>query len=181
MTATGSKKKFRTPPSWSIERRLEYFTDRTLGPDACWNWKGVMAGGNGLLYASLTYRNKLQRASRLTWLVTHGPIPKGMHVCHHRDNTRCVNPRHLFLGTDLDNHRDRDAKGRGLKGRNRPEIARLSEAQVLAIRSDTRKRDLVAAEYGVSGAHISNIRLGKRRPYVTSKERVEAGKPAVQR
>lgn len=170
---TGSKK-FRTPPSWSLERRLEYFTDRTLGADACWNWKGIMGGGNGALYALLPFQNKLQRAHRMAWLATHGPIPARMHVCHHCDNTRCVNPDHLFLGTDLDNHRDKAAKGRGLRGRNRPDLSRLSEAQVLAIRSDVRKRDVVAAEYGVSGAHISNIRLGKRRPYVTSTARVEA-------
>lgn len=43
---------------------------------------------------------------------TNGPIPEGMQVLHRCDVPYCVNPEHLFLGTDKENHRDKTAKGR---------------------------------------------------------------------
>jgi HNH endonuclease len=54
----------------------------------------------------------MQYAHRLVWEYTYGPIPEGFQVLHHCDNPPCCNPEHLFLGTSLDNNRDRDAKGR---------------------------------------------------------------------
>jgi HNH endonuclease len=52
------------------------------------------------------------RVHRIAYETAHGPIPAGMHVCHHCDNPPCINPDHLFVGTALDNVQDMDAKGR---------------------------------------------------------------------
>lgn len=79
--------------------------DRGGGPDACWIWRGL---SNRTGYG----RYSQQVASRVSWVMAHGPIPDGLLVCHHCDNPPCVNPSHLFLGSHLDNLRDSMRKGR---------------------------------------------------------------------
>ena len=64
-------------------------------------------------YGQIRKGGKLVYAHRVSYERQHGPIPYGMNVLHRCDNPPCVNPDHLFLGTQLDNIRDRDAKGRG--------------------------------------------------------------------
>lgn len=63
----------------------------------------IMVGGRG---------GKRVRASRLVFTEKHGPIPEGLNVLHTCDNTLCINPDHLFLGTLSDNTQDMIAKGR---------------------------------------------------------------------
>jgi len=59
-------------------------------------------------------------AHRFAWMLVHGPIPQDMLVLHKCDNPVCVNPDHLFIGTDADNARDKMLKDRSGKGRKRP-------------------------------------------------------------
>lgn len=72
-------------------------------------------------------------------------------MLHKCDNPGCVNPEHLFIGTNADNVADKIAKGRQRhpKGSAHPR-ARLNEEKVLAIRMDARARDVIATEYGVT-------------------------------
>ncbi len=75
----------------------------------CWLWqRGLDRYG----YARLTVAYKYRRAHRLAWLLFVGPIPKGLYVLHTCDVRHCINPQHLFLGTNLDNIRDMERKGR---------------------------------------------------------------------
>lgn len=83
------------------------------GPDECWPWPGPLrSAGYGDAYSSPQGE---RYAHRVAWTRTHGAIPRGLLVCHRCDNTLCVNPAHLFLGTYSQNTRDSVAKGRWSK------------------------------------------------------------------
>ena len=90
-----------------IEDRIWKFVQKT---DGCWEWTGQRcARGYGLVAVTHT---TVRRAHRVIWELVNGPIPAGMVICHHCDNPPCVRPDHLFIGTQADNMRDMQAKGR---------------------------------------------------------------------
>jgi hypothetical protein len=76
----------------------------------CTEWSGYIDPTNG--YGRYSH----QYAHRLAYEKAHGPIPAGLQVMHSCDNRACVNPDHLSLGTNLDNVRDMESKGRAKRG-----------------------------------------------------------------
>lgn len=136
--------------------------DTSGGDDACWNWIGAKAGGYGRFGKAKT----AQYAHRFSYQIHHGDIPDQMLVCHRCDNPSCVNPKHLFLGTPLDNMQDKVQKGRAKGGKGtRNARNKLTETQVLTIRAQwaagLRNKRQLAREYGVCAQQITNIVTGK--------------------
>jgi hypothetical protein len=101
--------------------------------------------------------SKSDNAHRFSWRLRNGVIPDGLFVLHRCDNPPCVNPDHLFLGTQRDNMIDKVAKGRQARGRAQNGTT-LTEVDVLAIRADTRRHREIAACYGISRPSVSAIK-----------------------
>ena len=91
------------------ELALAIFSRARLAPTGCWEWIG---GKKWDSYGTILWKGTLVGAHRMAYQAVKGPIPPGMQVCHKCDNKRCVNPKHLFLGTNTDNQNDSIRKGR---------------------------------------------------------------------
>ena len=138
----------------------------------CWIWTACI-GTKG--YGMLTVKNKSRRAHRLSYEAFIGPILDGLHVCHRCDNPACVNPDHLFLGTNEDNLADRMMKDRSTKGERHPfakitneqamEIIRLIQSGLsdknVSLLTSISKRIVRSIREGVTWNHLSG--LPKRR------------------
>lgn len=105
-------------------------------------------------------------------MLHHGEIPAGLAVLHRCDNPRCVNPAHLFLGTQIDNIADMVAKGRQ-RGDHRPgskcPTAKLTEAQAIEIKRRGGAGEVhtrLAAEFGLSQASVSALVRGETWPHL---------------
>lgn len=79
-----------------------------IAPNGCWEWKANLGRGYGMFWFSKTPIV----AHRLSWTMLRYPIPEDKLVLHKCDNRKCVNPSHLFIGTQSDNVRDMYEKGR---------------------------------------------------------------------
>lgn len=113
------------------------FWRHVLKTDTCWLWQGQRDHeGYGLIWMRRETTGKQGGflAHRVSWMVNVGPLDASVCVLHRCDNPACVNPDHLFLGSQVDNIRDMTAKGRVACG-SRKSCARLTEAGVRAIRA----------------------------------------------
>jgi len=127
----------------------------------CWEWTGYKSRGG---YGRIRYCGRSVGAHRVSWIEHFGPIPEGLAVCHKCDNRSCVNPDHLFIGTQADNMRDMQAKKRrrgvgGQRGEGHHN-AKLREEDVRLIRSLAGSDKAIAERFGMTRRYIWSVRHG---------------------
>jgi hypothetical protein len=133
----------------------------------CWEWTGSRLASGG--YGRLCLGSNVQvRAHRFSFELHNGPLPEGFLALHTCDNPPCVNPAHLYSGTDADNvhdmfRRNRVPKGYHAKHGSHP-MAKLTETQVRDIRSRDYSvkgsRAKVAREFDVTITQVTKILTG---------------------
>ena len=147
-------------PKKDLAERFWSKVNRT-DEESCWEWMACKDTRN---YGVINIERKIVKAHRVAYELTHGPIPEGLGILHKCDNPSCCNPAHLFAGTHAENMADRFAKGgwenstfRGSKH----SLAKLNEAQVVAIREEYAKGSVtqkeLAIKYGVSKSTIETV------------------------
>ena len=155
-----------------VEKRFWMQTDKMpgFGPNGdCWRWLGFLGP-----YGRMLVNGRRTKAARVSYELHFGPIPpgEGYHgtcVCHRCDNPACVNPEHLFLGSQQANVDDRDAKGRQSRGleHQRPRQgqkhphAKLTDEKVRAIIGDPRLYREIASDFAITESHVCNLKAGR--------------------
>lgn len=129
----------------------------------CWIWLlSLRKDGYGQFHKP--DRPRTVGAHRFAWALYRGPIPDGLQVLHRCDVRCCVNPSHLFLGTNQDNMDDMKRKGRANTVRGEQhQNAKLTEAQareIIALRTAGVSRSDLAIRFRVNPNHIYKILHG---------------------
>ncbi len=152
---------------------LLMFVDQTT-PDACWLWRGPV---NRDGYGRMHYHGSRWLAHRLSYLLVTNIDPGRLCVLHRCDTPACINPRHLFLGTQSDNNADMKAKQRHasgprhhwfrhkLRGSNSPS-AKLTDDDVAEIRRLYSDRSQTTRSIGdrfqIAESTVTQIATGKK-------------------
>ena len=132
------------------------------GGGSCWIWKGSFHQRDGR--GQFTIGRKRNYAPRIAWEIFNGDIPSELFVCHICDNPKCVNPRHLFLGTGQQNQEDAAKK---LRKNNKmtPEVVR--EIRAICVPYDTNfGYSALGRKYHVNPASIWQVHKGVRWKHV---------------
>ena len=134
----------------------------------CWLWTGGLSDtgyGTFLLRKGSRSGGAYMGAHRAAWIFHRGAIKPGAYLCHKCDNRACVNPDHLFLGTQRENMQDCSRKERLRFGEASP-AAKLTDqecAQIRGAASGNESQASVARRFGINQSTVSRLLHGKRR------------------
>ncbi len=136
----------------------ERFEQKYIKTAACWEWT---AAKNDKGYGKFSVaKSKWEYAHRISHKLYKGEIPDKMCVCHKCDNTSCVNPQHLFVGTYSDNNKDAFNKGRHtnpiMKGKDNPRF-KFTEQMIKEIQERIKKGEVPKNFHKKYGVHWGSI------------------------
>lgn len=148
-----------SPAKDYAEILLRILRNTSIQQAGCWEWQGAKSVAG---YGRISFDGVRWAVHRLMAHIKISDVADTAVVCHRCDNPSCVNPEHLFIGSQKDNVDDRDLKGRRNQARGEAQgSSKLTEKQVSAIRLDSRKQLIIASEYGISRAHVGNIKANR--------------------
>lgn len=159
----------------SAADRLMRFVEPAI--DGCWHWSGGVFQASG--YGAFRLHGKAVGAHVASLTLLGGLAPNGRSCLHRCDVKLCVNPAHLYFGTQRENVNDMVERGRQCCGLRRsqsilssPKLGRrkLTEAQVLAIVKQARaglSHPIIANRYKISSSNVSKIMNGEAWSSVT--------------
>lgn len=152
---------------------LERFNEKWMPEPntGCWIWT---AATNDYGYGYFPHPIKPPRitslAHRVSWILHKGAIPPGMKACHKCDTPQCVNPAHLFLGTQHENILDSTAKGRHknpvMYGSKNPNtVLSVDDIEEIKGFDGLQSHEMIGVIFGITQSHVSNIIAGKKRRF----------------
>lgn len=147
----------RSKEGLSISERLERLSI-PVPECGCFIWLGSIKKNNS--YGCFRIKRKTKLAHRVSWEIANGKIPKGMNVLHSCDTPSCINPDHLFLGTQQENIADMKKKNRCANGEKLPQ-SKLTTEDIKAIRISNLSGRELSKLFNVSEGNISMIRSKK--------------------
>lgn len=163
------------------EQQIKRFWDKVnvKSKNDCWEWL-ASCRKNG--YGVLKIDGKVASSHRFSYALHNGQIPESIFVCHKCDNRKCVNPNHLFLGTQKDNMQDCKSKGRMIIGEGKKfkrghippnrrfDVAIITEIRTIIsyrkINNDKLNLKSLAIQYGIPYATIRDI--SSNRSYINN-------------
>ena len=150
--AVTSPSKWHITRNWPAAKKLSYYS--APGENGCHLYTGSLDRDG---YGQVSIFGRTKKTHRLAWEIANGPIPKGLLVCHACDVPNCINPKHLFLGTNATNMADKAAKKRQPHGEAQY-MARLNAAQVRSIRNAVGTMRGIGAAHGIAPQTVWKIR-----------------------
>jgi len=146
-------------PRWTKTPKERLLSRIEKQDSGCWKWIGTK---NKKGYGMMVYKGRIHASHRVSWQEFYGEIPEGMLICHKCDNPSCVNPDHLFVGSNQDNMDDMKQKGRASKSKDkqksRRKISREKELEIIErYKTSNVTQKSLANEFGIALNHVRRL------------------------